>query len=111
AFAPLSVSTTPSPPLPDPLSLHDALPILARHGAHQLAQKSSTTTCPRICAGDSVPAPSRRGSSNTGAGSPCRTGRSTSGWREATSEQHTPELQSLPHLLHRLLLATPHTPT
>src|SRR5205814_10440605 len=97
-------STPPPPPLPSPLSLHDALPICRRRAA--------VATCarhPRGQRGRRRPRPSHHAATvvmdRRMARAVCRSGREAeSGRRDPRSEEHTSELQSLRHLVCRLLL-------
>src|SRR5205814_9067232 len=97
-------STTPSHSAPSTLCLHDALPILhsglcdvvlAYHGAYRLPWNT----------GSAIKDPFRRGSSISGDGGipPLESIAASSGYT-ARSEEHTSELQSLRHLVCRLLL-------
>src|SRR5205814_2426584 len=91
-----------APTPPDPPSLHDALPILPAWrppGRVVPFSMSPTTTAP------SPPTRRARGR-RSAAGAACR----SPGESGARSEEHTSELQSLRHLVCRLLLAKKKTP-
>src|SRR5262245_64047142 len=83
-----------------PLSLHDALPIYATTDP-SVGRRPSESSSPRAVGANGTSSRSDRGNAPRASWPEARTGRRT---RSHRSEEHTSELQSLRHLVCRLLL-------